>query len=101
MLPGEEAFAVLGTTGVFGRIGAGAERTSVFAAGADDAGSAGDAALAGMVSTGLTSLLAALPLAVAGVDDAVAVTAGTGGGVIASTVGCFAEATDAAGDGQR
>ena len=98
MLPGEEALAVLGTTGVFGRIGAGTEGTSVFAAGA---GSAGDAALAGTVSIGLTSLLAALPLAVAGVDDAVAVTVEIGGRVVASTVGGFAEATDAAGDGQR
>ena len=101
MLPDEEPVGVFGTTGVFGRIGAGAKGTSVFVARAGDAGSAGDTALAAMVSTGLTSLLDALPLAVVGVDDAVAVTAGIGRGVVASTAGGFAEATDTAGNGQR
>jgi hypothetical protein len=113
MLPDEEAVAVLVTTGVFGRIGADAEGTSVFAAGVGDMGSTGDAALAGTVSTGLTFLgtlplastgltsLATLPPEVVGVEDAVATATGIGGSVGASTVGGFADATDAAGNGQR
>jgi hypothetical protein len=100
MLPDDEGVAALGTIVVFGTIGADAEDTSVFVAGAGDVGSTGDTALAGTVSTGLTSL-AALPPAVLIVEDAVAATTGIGGGVVASTVGGFADATDATGDGHR
>jgi hypothetical protein len=74
-------------------LGAGALVTSTFAT-----GGAGDAAFAVTLSIALTSLAALTPVLV-GVDDAVAVTAAVGAGT--SAVGGFAEATVAAGDGQR
>jgi hypothetical protein len=88
----------------FDTVATGSEATSVFAT-----GDAGNADFAGTESAALTSL-AALPPAVAvraegavavRAEGTVAVTAGAGAGAVVSTAGGFAEATDAAGDGQR
>jgi len=88
--PEEGDLAVLGT------VATGAEVTSVFAAA--DGGDGGDADFAGIESTILTSL-APLPPAIVGAEGAATVTAWVG--AVVSMVGGFAEATDAADDGQR
>jgi hypothetical protein len=77
----------------FGTAGTGAEITSVFAA-----GSGCDAGCGGTESAVFTSLVA-LPLAVVGAEGTLAVTAAAG--FVVSIAGGFAEATDAAGGGQR
>ncbi len=94
VLPDEAAAAVFET------VAAGTAVTSFFAGGA---GSAGDPAFTGMVSTALTSLAGLTVVFVGvvfvGVEDAVAVTAGID--TVTSPIGGFAEAIDAAGEGQR
>jgi hypothetical protein len=88
---------------LLGTVGAGATGTSFFTGisffTTGGAGDAGDATFVGTVSAAFTfTSLAALASVFVGVEDAVA--AGRLGAV-ASVVGGFTEATDAAGSGQR